>query len=76
MPPSSTVHGAQHDTKYVTFEPLMNAAFVADEIWGFVLGLALKYTKYLYYTRHSIPVWIKKRRSKYCSTQFIKYFEV
>ena len=38
MPPSSTaVHGGQHDTKYVTFELLMHAAFVADEIWGFML---------------------------------------
>ena len=36
MPPSSTVHGGQHDTKYVTFELLMHAAFVADEIWGFM----------------------------------------
>ena len=34
LPPSSTVHGGQHDTKYVTFELLMHAAFVADEIWG------------------------------------------
>ena len=37
MPPSSTVHGGQHDTKYVTFELTMHAAFVADEIWGFIL---------------------------------------
>ena len=37
MSPSSTVHGDQHDTKYVTFELLMHAAFVADEIWGFML---------------------------------------
>ena len=36
MSPSSTVHGRQHDTKYVTFELLMHAAFVADEIWGFI----------------------------------------
>ena len=36
MSPSSTVHGGQHDTKYVTFELLMHAAFVADEIWGFM----------------------------------------
>ena len=34
MSPSSTVHGGQHDTKYVTFELLLHAAFVADEIWG------------------------------------------
>ena len=39
MSPSSTVtvHGGQHDTKYVTFELLLvlHAAFVADEIWEF-----------------------------------------
>ena len=32
-----TVYGGQHDTKYVTFELLLHAAFVADEIWGFTL---------------------------------------
>ena len=37
MSPSSTVHGGQHDTKYVTFELLLHAAFVADEIWGCML---------------------------------------
>ena len=37
MSPSPTVHGGQHDTKYVTFELLLHAAFVADEIWGFTL---------------------------------------
>ena len=36
-PPSSTIHGGQHDTKYVTFELLLDAAFVADEIWGVML---------------------------------------
>ena len=36
MSPSSAVHGGQHDTKYVTFELLLRAAFVADEIWGFM----------------------------------------
>ena len=36
MSPSSTVHGGQHDTKYVKFELLMHAAFVADENWGFM----------------------------------------
>ena len=35
MSPSSTVHRGQHDTKCVTFELLMHAAIVADEIWGF-----------------------------------------
>ena len=34
MSPFSTIHGGQHDTKYLTFELLMHAAFVADEIWG------------------------------------------
>ena len=33
MSPSSTVHGGQHDTRCMTFELLMHAAFVADEIW-------------------------------------------
>ena len=37
MSPSSTVHGRQNDTKYVTFELLTHATFVADEIWGFML---------------------------------------
>ena len=37
MSPSSTVHGGQHDTKYVTFESLMHVAFVADEICFFML---------------------------------------
>ena len=32
-----TVYGGQHDTKYVTFELLLHAAFVADEIWGFTV---------------------------------------
>ena len=59
MSPSCTVHGGQYDTKYVTFELLLNAAFVADEIWVFTLEPARIYTKYVY-TRYSIPVWIKK----------------
>ena len=46
---SFTVHGRQHDTKYVTFELLLHAAFVADEIWGFMLEpartLRYKYTE-------------------------------
>ena len=37
MPPASTICGGQHDTKYVTFEWLLHAAFVADRIWGFVV---------------------------------------
>ena len=34
MSPYSTVHGGQHDAKYVTFEWLLHAAFVADKIRG------------------------------------------
>ena len=30
-------HGGQHDAKYVTFELPLHAAFVADEIWGYVV---------------------------------------
>ena len=37
MPPSSTVHSGQCDTKYVIVELLLHAAFVADEVWGFML---------------------------------------
>ena len=40
--PSSTVHDGQHDTKYVSFELLVHAAFVADETWGFMLEPAHK----------------------------------
>ena len=36
MSPSSTVHCGQDETKYVTFKLLMHAAFVVDEIWGFL----------------------------------------
>ena len=32
MSSSSTVHGGQYDAKYVTFEYLLHAAFVADTI--------------------------------------------
>ena len=38
MSPSSIVHGGQHDTKHVTFELLVHATFVADEIWGLCLN--------------------------------------
>ena len=47
MSPSSTVHGGQHDTKYVTFKLLMHPAFVADEIWGFMPEPARKNTLYI-----------------------------
>ena len=43
MSPSSTVPGCQHDTKYVTFELLLHAAFVADEIWGSIVEPACKH---------------------------------
>ena len=36
MSPTFTVHRGQHDTKCVPFELLIHAAFVADEIWGFM----------------------------------------
>ena len=34
VPPFSTVHGGQYDTKYVRFEQLFHAAFVANTFWG------------------------------------------
>ena len=35
MSPSSTVHGGQYDTKYVTFECLLqHVALMGDIIWG------------------------------------------
>ena len=43
MSASSTFDGGQHDTKYVTFDLLVRAAFVADEIWGFMLEPARLY---------------------------------
>ena len=45
--PCPTVHGGQYDAKYVTFELLMHAACVADEIWGFICLNQLVYiTRY------------------------------
>ena len=41
--PSSTVDGGQYDTKYVTFELLSHAAFMADKNWGFTLEPARIY---------------------------------
>ena len=32
MSPSSTVHGGEHESKYVAIELLLHAVFVADEI--------------------------------------------
>ena len=43
MSPSFTAHGGQYDTEYVTFELLLHAAFVADEIWGDMLTPARTY---------------------------------
>ena len=38
MSPSSTaIQGGQHESKFVTFELLLHAAFVADKNWGFML---------------------------------------
>ena len=34
MPSFSTVHGGQYDTKYVTFQVRLHAAFVAETCWG------------------------------------------
>ena len=39
MSPPSTVHGGQHDIKYVTYELLLHAAFVADAIGVLCLNL-------------------------------------
>ena len=39
---SSTVHGGQNDTKYVIFEYLPHATFVADTIWGCSLEAACR----------------------------------
>ena len=49
MSASSIVDGGQHDTKYVTFELLMHAAFVANEIWGFMLETARMYVFLWFY---------------------------
>ena len=45
MPPFSTVHGGQHNTKPVTFELMLRAAFVADKICYDMLEPARKKTK-------------------------------
>ena len=50
MSPPSTVHGGQHDTTYVTFELLLHAAFMADEIRGFMLESARR-------RRVSVQMW-------------------
>ena len=55
MSPSSTVHGGQHDTKYVTFELLMHAAFVANEIWGFTPEPARRWRLVTSY--HQVCIW-------------------
>ena len=52
MSPFSTVSRGQHDGKYVTIEVLLHAAFVADEILGFILEPARfrKLTRQNYYS--------------------------
>ena len=40
MLPSCTVHGGQYDANYVTFEWTLQAAYVADTIWGVLLDPA------------------------------------
>ena len=47
MSPASTVHGGQHNTKYVTFELLLHAAFVADEVWGLCLNQLVHQLKFV-----------------------------
>ena len=62
MSPSSTVHGDQHGTKYVAFELLLHAAFVADEIWRVMLEPARTpvATFYAFYQRtQSTAVTVK-----------------
>ena len=49
MSASFAVDGGQQDTKSVTFELLMNAAFVADAIWGFMLETACMYVFLWFY---------------------------
>ena len=41
--PSCTIHGDQDDTKHVTFELLLHAAFVADELWSDMLEPARRW---------------------------------
>ena len=62
MSPSSAVHGGQHDTKYVTFELLLRAAFVADEIWGFM--------------REPARIQKKNRKNIFCRTARISCFKL
>ena len=63
MSPSSTVHG-QQDTKYVTFELLMHAAFVADEFWGFMLGQARTPMHDNEYTLPPRQQWTSRKKIK------------
>ena len=76
MSSSSAVYGGQHDTKYVTFELLLHAAFVADEIWVFVLEPARTYLV-SYESEKNREIWktkiarkkirkIRKFRIKHC----------
>ena len=58
MSPSSTVRGGQHDTKHVTFELRVHAAFVADEIWGFMLEPARIISGIIRPTKHPIQTFL------------------
>ena len=52
------MNGGQHDTKDVTFELLMHAAFVADEIWGFMPEPA----RMIYYVQYVFVEYLKQYR--------------
>ena len=45
MSPSSTVHGGQYDTEYVTFEYLLHAAFVGERISVVNLNQLVEHTR-------------------------------
>ena len=69
MPPSSTVHGGQHDPNYVTFELLTHAAFVADEIWGFMSEPTRITTKVIFEERITADKFSRNKR-QYCNRSF------
>ena len=55
MSRSSTVHGGQYDNKYVPFEYLLHAEFVADTIWVF-FSLNQLVRTYVLPTAYQLPV--------------------
>ena len=62
MSPSSTVHGGQHNYKGVTSELLLHAAFVADEIWGYMLEPACTGTGNYYLSGYRLHrVYVARR---------------